>query len=90
MHAGELSGMGAELLLRFHTSSKERPRYTIQTHGDVDMILALLGPDDYTKQIRLDVADQWWIQGWFFGLLRILLERISWQILVATLTVEGC
>lgn len=44
--------MGAELLLRFHTSTKERPRYTIQTHGDCDMILALLGPDDYTKQIR--------------------------------------
>ena len=49
---GELSGQGAELLLRFHTSDKERPRYTIQTHGDVDTVIALLGPDDYTKQIR--------------------------------------
>jgi hypothetical protein len=53
-HRGELSGMGAELLLRFRTSEKERPRYTIQTHGDCDMVLALLGPDDFTKQIRVD------------------------------------
>ena len=51
-NAGELSGQGAELLLRFRTSEKERPNYTIQTHGDIDMVLALLGPDDYTKQIR--------------------------------------
>ena len=49
---GELSGMGAELLLRFRTSEKDRPRYTIQTHGNCDMVLALLGPDDYTTQIR--------------------------------------
>ena len=48
---GELSGQGAELLLRFHTSKEERTRYTIQTHGDCDMVVALLGPDDYTKQI---------------------------------------
>ena len=52
-YTGELTGMGAELLLRFRTSEKERPRYTIQTHGDCDMVLALLGPDDFTKQIRL-------------------------------------
>ena len=53
---GELSGMGAELLLKFHTGEKNRPRYTIQTHGDIDMVLALLGPDDYTKQIRYSVT----------------------------------
>ena len=51
-HTGELSGPGAELLIRFHTSDKDRPRYTIQTHGDTDMIVALLGPDDYTKLIK--------------------------------------
>jgi hypothetical protein len=51
-HRGELSGPGAELLIRFHTSAKDRPRYTIQTYGDTDMIVALLGPDDYTKLIK--------------------------------------
>lgn len=50
---GELSGPGAELLVRFHTSSEERARYTIQTLGDTDMIVALLGPDDYTNVITL-------------------------------------
>ena len=49
---GELTGQGAELLLRFHTSEKDRVRYTMQTHGEVDMVMALLGPDDYTKQLR--------------------------------------
>ncbi|XP_064399570.1 zinc metalloproteinase nas-14-like [Halichondria panicea] len=53
-HKGELSGPGAELLIRFHTSKDDRPRYTIQTHGDCDMILALLGPNDYTKLIKVD------------------------------------
>ena len=48
---GELSGQGAELILRFHTSETEQIRYTIQTHGDCDMVVALLGPDDYTRQI---------------------------------------
>lgn len=52
LSTGELSGMGAELLLRFHTSNKDRPRYTMQTHGDVDMVMALLGPDDHSKQLR--------------------------------------
>ncbi len=50
--AGELSGPGAELLIRFRTSRDDRPRYTIQTHGNCDMVLALLGPDDYTKLIK--------------------------------------
>lgn len=50
---GELSGPGAELLVRFHTSSEERARYTIQTLGNTDMIVALLGPDDYTNVITL-------------------------------------
>lgn len=49
---GELSGLGAELLIRFHTSTRERPQYTIRTHGDCDMIIALLGPDDYTNVIK--------------------------------------
>lgn len=49
---GELSGPGAELLVRFHTSSEDRPRYTIRTHGDTDMIVALLGPDDSTRVIQ--------------------------------------
>ena len=57
--AGEFSGPGAELLVRFHTSSEDRARYTIQTLGDTDMIVALLGPDDYTnvtrELIKLDV-----------------------------------
>lgn len=48
---GELSGPGAELLVRFHTSKMDRARYTIQTMGDTDMIVALLGPDDYTNVI---------------------------------------
>ena len=51
MTTGELSGPGAELLVRFHTSPKDRTRYTIQTLGDTDMIVALLGPDDYTNVI---------------------------------------
>ena len=41
--AGELSGPGAELLIRFHTSPEEKKRYTILTHGQTDMIVALLG-----------------------------------------------
>ena len=41
--AGELSGPGAELLIRFHTSPEVRKRYTILTHGQTDMIVALLG-----------------------------------------------
>ena len=49
---GELSGPGAELLVRFHTSTDDRARYTIQTFGDTDMIVALLGPDDYTNVIK--------------------------------------
>ena len=49
---GELSGQGAELLIRFRTSTRERPQYTIRTHGDCDMVIALLGPDDYTKLIK--------------------------------------
>ena len=48
---GELSGPGAELLVRFHTSKEDRPHYTIRTIGDTDMIVALLGPDDYTNVI---------------------------------------
>ena len=36
---GELSGPSAELLIQFHTS-KEKRKYTIQTH---DTIVALLG-----------------------------------------------
>jgi hypothetical protein len=51
---GELSGSGAELLVRFHTSSEDRARYTIQTLGDTDMIVALLGPDDYTNVITVN------------------------------------
>ena len=43
LFAGELSGPGAELLIRFHTSKQERKRYTILTHGDTDTIVALLG-----------------------------------------------
>ncbi len=50
--SGELSGQGAELLIRFHTSTRERPQYTIRTHGDCDMIIALLGPDNYTNVIK--------------------------------------
>ena len=41
--SGELSGPGAELLIRFHTSKEERKRYTILTHGDTDTVVALLG-----------------------------------------------
>ena len=41
--AGELSGPGAELLIRFHTSPEVKKRYTILTHGQTDMIVALLG-----------------------------------------------
>jgi len=40
---GELSGPGSELLVRFHTSSEIKKRYTILTHGHTDMIVALLG-----------------------------------------------
>ena len=43
LSAGELSGPGAELLIRFHTSPEIRQRYTILTHGKTDMIVALLG-----------------------------------------------
>ena len=50
--SGELSGQGAELLVRFHTSTRDRPQYTIRTHGDCDMIIALLGPDNYTNVIK--------------------------------------
>ena len=49
---GELSGQGAELLVRFRTSARDRPQYTIRTHGDCDMVIALLGPDDYTNVIK--------------------------------------
>ena len=49
---GELSGQGAELLIRFHTSTRERSQYTVRTHGDCDMVIALLGPDDYTNVIK--------------------------------------
>ena len=50
--SGELSGQGAELLIRFHTSTRDRPQYTIRTHGDCDMVIALLGPDNYTNVIK--------------------------------------
>ena len=43
LYTGELSGPGAELLIRFHTSSEVKKRYTILTHGQTDMIIALLG-----------------------------------------------
>ena len=43
MHVGELSGPGAELLIRFHTSPEIRQHYTILTHGETDTIVALLG-----------------------------------------------
>ena len=49
---GELSGQGAELLIRFRTSTRERSQYTVRTHGDCDMVIALLGPDDYTNVIK--------------------------------------
>ena len=51
MYIGELSGEGVELLVRFHTSKEDRARYTVQTMGDTDMVVALLGPDDYTNVI---------------------------------------
>ena len=62
--------MGAELLLRFHTSTKERPRYTIQTHGDCDMVLALLGPDDFTKQIRCENSSYSELAGYYGALTK--------------------
>jgi len=69
---GELSGAGAELLVRFHTSRKQTQRYTIRTHGHTDMVVALLGkykcyiivmfisvtgPDDHTKFIMASDDD---------------------------------
>lgn len=53
-HHGELSGPGAELFIRFRTSKEDRPRYTILTHGDTDMVVALLGPDNHTRLIKVN------------------------------------